>query len=402
MTRPSYALWRLKINKISSILAINKYYCRNTIFMITWVEINKKAINYNIKLFRTLIGPKVALMPVLKSNAYGHGLLLIAKICEKNKAVDCLCVFSLAEALELRHHRILKPILVLGFYETDEKKLIEAINFGIRFPLYTVEQARRLNRAGEKARKKALVHLKIDIGTSRIGVLPHELADFIKKIKQLKFLECEGIWGHFASSEDDPIRTNQQNQVFEKAIGLAARNGLKPKLIHAACSATTILYKKIHYTAVRMGLALYGLNPSPATKRKLQFEPVLSWYTKIIQLKSIPKDSKISYGGTFVTKRPSTIAIIPVGYWDGYDRGLSNNSSVIVRGKRCLVRGRVCMNLCVVDVTKVAGVKVGDTVSLIGKHGKITVTVDELARRAQTINYEIVARVNPLLPRIVV
>ncbi len=370
--------------------------------MFTWIEVSRAALEHNIRAFRKLVGPNVELMPVIKSNAYGHDFLKIAQLCQKNKAVNRLCVVSLEEALVLRQKKITKPIIILAIYELDKKKLTEAIAHNITFPLYTLEQARLLNTIGKQLKKKVMVHFKIDIGTSRIGILMNELPRFLKQLKSYQYLNYEGVFGHFASSEDDPKRTREQHALFKKVLTILTKHGFSVPVRHVACSASTTLYPKMHYTAVRVGLSIYGLDPAPATKREIILRPILSWYTKIIQIKTIPRGTKISYGGTFTTTRTTKLATIPVGYWDGYDRSFSNKASALVHGKRCPVRGRVCMNLTMIDVTGIQNVKAGDKVNLIGKKGREQITADELAKISTTINYEIVTRINPLIPRLIV
>lgn len=386
---------------LEPILVLKKF-----LFMIkprqfTWVEVNQRAIEHNIREFRKMIGPKVLLMPVIKSNAYGHGFLEIAQICDKHKDVDRFCVVSLDEAMALRNNKITKPIIILAIYDLNSEKINWAIKNKIIFPLYTLEQAKTLNQIGERLQKKITVHLKIDIGTSRLGILANELPSFFISIANLRYLDFEGILGHFSSSEENSKRTHEQNKIFQKAIKIANEQGISPRLRHIACSAAAIIHPPTHYNAIRLGLALYGLDSSVTAKKKIKLKPALSWHTTIIQLKTVPTGSKIGYNGTYTTRCPTKLAILPVGYWDGYGRSFSNRAFVIINGKRCSIRGRICMNLTIVDVTKLKNVMVGDRATLIGKNGKTSVTADELSLIAKTINYEIVTRINPILPRII-
>lgn len=370
--------------------------------MHTWLEISKKAIEHNLKEFRKLIGKDRLLMPVIKANAYGHGFLSMAQICAKNGAVDRLCVVSDDEALELVKHSIKKPIMILSFYELEVKKLLILAKKGVIFPLFTLEQAKILNRVGEIAKKSVKVHLKIDTGASRVGVLPENLKEFLKVIAEYDRLNIEGVWSHFASSEDDEVYTKKQYNNFEESVKILKQEGIDPPLKHMSCSSATVHFTLKNFNAIRLGLSLYGLYPDEKSRGKIKLQPALSWKTKIIQIKEIPTGTKIGYGGTYVAKIPTKIAIMPVGYWDGYDRKFSNNSWVLVHGKYCPVRGRICMNLSIIDVTHVLDVKAGDVVTLIGEDKPSTVTADDLAKWAGTINYEIVDRINPLLPRILV
>lgn len=371
--------------------------------MLTWVEINAVALRHNLKAWRRLMGDRALIMPVIKANAYGHGLAEVAKICVKDKNADRICVVSLDEALELRKLGIKKPIIVLAIYSLDDSELLkQGIEKKIIFPLYTLEQAKKLGEWGRRLKKKVTVHLKIDIGTSRIGVLPANAAQLCQEIKKFRHLHLEGVFGHFAASEDDRARTKKQWRIFQNTINVLSKQGINFSVKHVACSAASVTFPQASSNAVRAGLGLYGLYPAEKIRQKIFLKPALSWFTTIIQVKNIPKGSKISYGGDYTTKRPTKLAIIPVGYADGYDRSLSNKAFVLIKGKRCPVRGRICMNLAMVDVTAVKGAKTGDRVVLIGKDRQKTVSVDELAKIAGTINYEIVSRINPTIARIVV
>lgn len=368
--------------------------------MFTWLEIDPRAIRHNLRQFKKLIGRKVMLMPVIKANAYGHGFLTVAKICQSAKDADRICVVNLDEALELIKHRFTKkPIMILSFFDRNEKKLSLAVKNNIIFPLYSLENAALLNKIGERVNKKIKVHLKIDTGASRLGILPAQVPDFIDKLKKYKKLDLEGIWSHFASSEEDFAYTKDQHTAFTSVCKNLKNRGLNIPVKHIACSAAGAIYNFTHENAVRLGLSLYGLYPANKAKKAIKLKPALSWFTTIIQVKTLPTGSKIGYGGTYTAKRPTKIAILPVGYWDGYDRRLSNRGYVLIKNKLCPVLGRVCMNICMVDSTGLA-VKTGDKAVLIGKDKTKSITADDLARWCETVNYEVVSRINPLLPRI--
>lgn len=366
--------------------------------MLTWVEVKKTAIEHNIKQYRKLVGKNVALIPVIKANAYGCDMLLVAKILDKNKEVDKICVVNLDEAISLITNKIKKPLLILSFYELDRNKITLAAKAGTIFPLYSIEQAKFLDKIGKKIGKKIKVHIKIDTGAGRIGILPNTILNFYKEIKKLKKLEIDGIFSHFASSESDFNYTAKQYSLFDKAAKALKEAGCNPKIKHMACSAASVVHNYTHFNAVRLGISMYGLHPAANTKGKIYLKPALSWNTKIIQIKQVPKGSKVGYGGTYVTTKPTKLAILPVGYFDGYDRKLSNQAFVEIRGVRCPLRGRICMNLTIVDVSKIKNIKVGDKVSLIGAE----ITADELAQKTGTINYEVIDRINPQIPRILV
>lgn len=376
--------------------------------MLTWLEIDTKAIQFNLKQFRKIIGPDVLLMPVIKANAYGHGFLEIAKICQQNREVDRICVVNSDEALRLTRNRIHKPIQILSFYDFDDKILLELANppsaFGgggqIIFPLYTHEQAKILNKIGERAKTKIKTHIKIDVGASRVGILPKDAVEFINKIKKLKNIDIEGIWSHFSSSEDNREVTQQQLNIFNDVLLKLKEQKIDPPLKHLACSAAAILYPTSRLGAARIGISLYGLYPSKQTVGKINLKPALSWHTKVIQVKNVPSGTKIGYDGAYTVNRPTKLAVLPVGYWDGFDRGLSNRGQVLIKGYRCPILGRVCMNLTMVDVTGLAEVKIGDEITLLGEQKRQKITAEDMASWAGTINYEIIDRINPLLPRI--
>jgi alanine racemase len=368
--------------------------------MLTWLEINSRAIEYNLRQFKKLLGKNTLLMPVIKSNAYGHGFFNIAQICNKSPDVDRICVVSLAEALALTDQKLnKKPIFILSFFDKEIEKIKKAASKNIIFPLYTLTDAKLLNRVGERLKKKITVHIKIDTGTSRLGVLAEEAAQFITQVNKMKWLRIEGLWSHFASSEEDLIFTKKQNGQLNFVYEELMKQGITIPLTHIACSAAITTGNLFHHNAVRLGISLYGLYPN-LNKKILSLKPVLSWYTTVIQVKTVPSGTKIGYGGTFTTKKSTRIAILPIGYFDGYDRKLSNRGHVLIRGKICPIRGRICMNLCMVEVNKHVVVKAGDRVTLIGTEKTQTISADDMANWCQTINYEVVSRINPLLPRI--
>lgn len=369
--------------------------------MFNWVEINKKAVEYNLYQFKKLIGKQRMLMPVIKANAYGHGFLDIAKICVNSPLVDRICVVNDEEAAVLLKYYKNKPIMILSFYELDIKKLSLLIKNKVIFPLYSVAQAEILNRAGEQTKTIVKVHIKIDTGAARVGILPNELKIFIKNISRFKFIEIEGIFSHFASSETDLNYTKKQYNAFNKVIKELEKEGINPPIKHMSCSAAASVFSLKGFNAIRLGIGLYGLYPCEKTKQKINLRPVLSLNTKIIQYKQVPTNTKIGYGGTFTTKHTTKLCVLPIGYWDGLDRRMSNNGEVVIKGKKCPIIGRICMNLTMVDATAVKHVKAGDKVTIIGKNGSVIIKADDIAKRIGTINYEVVDRINPLLPRII-
>jgi len=313
---------------------------------------------------------------------------------------------NLDEALALRRTGIKTRILVFSYFHPD--KLAEAIKKNITMTVYGHSAAREISAIAKKLHKTATIHFKIDTGTSRLGIRTHEALALIRKIQKLPYITVEGIFSHLADSENpDQKFTNQQIEAFEKLVARLEEQGFAIPMKHIACSAATLLNKRSHFNLVRIGISLYGLwsvekDGTRVKKLHKQFSlrPALSWYTTIVQVKELPAGAPIGYGCTYKTSKRTKLAIIPVGYWEGFDRRLSNIGGVLIQGQRCQVRGRICMNLSMVDVSPLNNVKAGERVTLIGVDGREEITADEMAEKIGTINYEIITRINPLLPRL--
>jgi alanine racemase len=359
--------------------------------MSSQVLISKSALVHNLRAYRRAVGA-IKIMSVVKSEAYGHGMNLVARSIEKE--TDWFAVASGSEALKLRKTGIKKPILVLSFYDNSE--IVELIKRKASLVVYDLKQANLISSATRKLKTKANVHLKVDTGTSRLGIMPKDVAKFVDKLLRLPNINIEGVFSHFAASEENVEFTKKQNHLFNAVIEELEWRGIKP-IKHIACTAAAIIAPESDHDMVRLGIGLYGLWPSDILKQKAKFKlkPALAWQTTVIQIKDLPKGTFVGYGNTFQTERPTKLAVLPVGYFDGYDRKLSNLGEVFVNGKRCKILGRVCMNLTMVDVTDIINVKVGDKVELIGKN----IPADELAKKIRTINYEVVSRINPLIER---
>lgn len=371
--------------------------------MLTSLSISTSALRHNVEQFRNLLSQETKLAVVLKSNAYGHGLAETASVVAP--LADVLTVVTGAEALFLRKLGHQERILVLSILE--EERIPDLLHAGIELPVYDLEQARLVSAAATEAHLIARVHVKIDTGASRVGILPKETANFLASLRKFPGLEIVGAFSHFADAED-PACTYTAGQIaqFTKALTGSSSEGIER---HMACTAALLLSPDAQFDLVRLGLGLYGLWPSDAVREVIQhaqptftLQPVLTWTTHIIQLKDLPSGTSIGYGCSYTTTRPTKLAVLPVGYWDGYDRGLSNAGSVLIRGVRCPILGRVCMNLTMVDVTDIPHVTADEEVVLIGTQGNETISADNLATQLSTINYEIVTRINPLLPRVLV
>jgi len=368
--------------------------------MLTWVEIKKSNLQNNFKQFRKIVGLQRQIMAVVKSNAYGHGILEVAKLC-LSVGADWLGVVNLREALLLRQADIKAPIFVLSYYPLS-LDIRKAIHKDVDFPVYTLSQAIFLDKEGRKINRIVNVHIKVDTGASRIGVQSENVVAFIKKINKFKNLNLRGIFTHYADSESRiQSYTNQQTKKFQKIV-----DQTKIPLVHAACSASVINNPNTLFNMVRVGIGLYGLWPSKNTERNanrnfsVNLKPVLSWKTKIIQVKSLSVGTPVGYDRTYITRSKTILAILPVGYADGYDRRLSNCGSVLIHKINCPIRGRVCMNMMMVDVSSVRNVKIGDEAVLIGKQGSNIISADDIAKKIDTINYDVVSRINSNIPRI--
>jgi alanine racemase len=417
----------------------------------TWIEIDTSALRSNILTFRKLIGQKakprtvprsgsgvgVKLMAVVKSNAYGHALWEFAAACEKlfrsrtepvegqahsassgqsMRGIDWFGVDSFIEALRLRKEGIRKPILVLGY--TLPAFFPEAVKRDIGLTISTFESIKAL----KKLKRQPRIHIEIDTGMHRQGFLANQVPAAIRELKKAKlFKEIEGVYTHFAAAKDRtyPFYTKEQIKKFEAAYLQFEAAGSLPFLRHASATAGAILHPEAHYDMVRIGIGLYGLWPSkeimiqhalPGEQDKQQaitLRPILSWKAIVSEIKRIPPGAHIGYDLTERVTRTTTIAIVPVGYWHGVDRGLSSIGNVLIRGKRAKILGRVSMDMIVVDVTDVdrgrgqnLRVKVGDEAVLIGKQGNEEISAYEWAEKLSTTHYEIITRINPLIRRI--
>ena len=378
---------------------------KNNIYK-TWVEVSKKALLHNIGVFRKSVGKNVKIAAVVKANAYGHGIKEVVPLL-KNK-VDVLAVDNIDEALTIQQVDKSIPILILGY--TTLANLYLPIENNISFVVYNMETLMKI--VSLKLNKLAKIHLKIETGLNRQGVQEKNLPDLLKFIKSHKeTFYLEGVYTHYANIEDtlDPSFSKKQLVEFNKALKVVKKAGFNPPLIHTAASAGTLLYPETHFSMVRVGFGIYGWWMSLETrvsllalKRNLVLKPVLTWKSLVAQIKYIGVGESVGYGQTWFATRKTKIAIIPVGYSDGYDRKLSNIGRVIINGHYANVIGRVAMNMIVTDITDIKNVKLEDEVALLGNKDGLKVSADEIAKKIGTINYEVVSRISPLLPRIIV
>jgi len=358
--------------------------------LLTWVEISSSNLTSNLKHFRRILGNEVKIMSIVKSNAYGHGLKEVAKIIS-NQKTDWYGVNNLDEAIILREEGITLPILVLGYLPLEDLK--EAIRQNISFVTYQKDVIDYADREAEKLRKKASIHLKIETGTNRLGVRKEEALKLAKIIRNKKNIYWEGVYTHFADIEDRGISlfAHEQLKEFKNTLSLLEKDYGAVPFKHAACTAAILGFSESHFNLVRLGIGLY-----------LGIKPVLTWKTRLVQIKKVPKGETVGYGRTYRASKEMRLGIIPVGYWDGYDRKLSNCGQVLIQGRRAPIVGRICMNMSMIDLSDITRVKVGEEVILLGRdsYGQ-EISSAEIGEKINTINYEVLTRINPLLPRII-
>jgi alanine racemase len=365
----------------------------------TWVEVDLEAVAYNVRQVKEIVGPDVQVQAVLKADAYGHGAITVARTALNNGASSC-GVASVNEAVRMRQSGVDAPILVLGYTPTWLAK--QALLHDITLTLYDADVARAYSRAATELRRTARVHVKVDTGMGRLGLLPDQVVSFVQDIRDLPGLDLEGIFTHFSVADDETLEyTRWQLDRFLKAVGQLAGMGMNFRLVHCANSAALLRLPEARFNMVRLGLAMYGLQPSPHVQLPDGFRPALAWKTTIAQVKTLPPGSYVSYGNTYQTQGEETIAVIPVGYADGFRRAPTHWHSVLVRSQRAPIVGRVCMDQTMIDVSHIPNVRVGDEVVLIGRQGDDAITAEEVADWLGTINYEVVSEILARVPRVV-
>lgn len=347
-------------------------------------------------------------MAIVKSNAYGHGLLEVAEAVKHH--VDWFGVDSIDEATALRRSGVTHPILVLGFIPKARFRELSAQDLScVIYDRSTVRELAALSDAPHPIK----VHVKIETGTNRLGIAGDDLRVLARSIRKAGNIVIEGAYTHFADAEEGARFAKKQLKRFSEGLDILKEEGIVPRVRHAACSAAILTMPDAHFDMVRLGISLYGLWPSSFIKDDIlrrtkkggthaaSLKPVLSWKTTVAQVKHVKKGETVGYGCTERLTKDRKVAVIPVGYYDGYDRGLGSSAAVLIRGQRCKILGRICMNMCMADVTAIARVRMGDEVVLIGRQGNREITAEDLAAMIGTINYEIVTRINPLIPRLV-
>ena len=365
----------------------------------TRAEIYLDNIVHNLSEVKRWVGKKVKIMGVVKANAYGHGACQVAKVLIEN-GVSYLGVATIEEALELRECGINIPILVFGYTPLPQAK--ELIVHNITQTVFDINYVKDLERIALNVGKKAKVHVKVDTGMGRIGYTDLNVAEKeIEKMMEMEGVEVEGIFSHFATSDEkDKTYAEQQFDMFKKLLESLKQKEINIPLKHIANSGAIIDLKYTYLDMVRPGIVLYGSYPSEEVERPLDLKQTMGFKTKIVHIKEVPEGTSISYGRTFITKRKSKIATLPVGYADGFNRLLSNNHHVLVKGKYAPVIGRICMDQTMLDVTDIEGVEVGDDVTIFGNQDGEKITAEEIAKKLNTIPYEVYCGISSRVPRI--
>ena len=364
-----------------------------------YVTVDLGAMEQNMKAIKERLVPGVGVMGIVKADGYGHGAVPVAKTIEPY--VSGYGVATIDEALILRRHGIRKPILVLGV--TPQMRFDDLLNCDISPALFQHEEAERLAKRARILGKTGKIHIAVDTGMSRIGLIPNEeSADIVKRISRLPGIEITGIFTHFAKADEaDKGSAKKQLDQYNHFLKLLSERGVEIPVKHCANSAGIIEMEESHFNMVRAGIIMCGLYPSDEVEKdRISLTPALEWKSEVVYLKKVPAGTPVSYGWTCFTERETMIATVPVGYADGYLRNLSNRGDVLIRGKRARILGRVCMDQMMVDVTDIPDVEEGDMVTLIGRDGDDRITVEELAERSNGFHYEIICGIGMRVPRV--
>lgn len=363
----------------------------------TWAEIHLDNLAFNFRSVKKFVGEDLKYMAVIKADAYGHGAVECAKHLESEN-IDWFGVALPEEGIQLRKAGIRKHILCLGsFWEGQEN---EILNYNLTPVIFRLDIAEKLNRIAQEHGTIADIHLKIDTGMNRVGVRHDELSEFAEKLKKLKNLKVDGVMTHFAAADNDEEFTNLQIERFYDSVELLEEKGFRPTFKDLANSPGALKFENARGNLVRLGGLLYGMKDIlPNNIQPPELKAVMSLHSRISFLKKVPKGETVGYSRTFKTERDSVIATVPIGYQDGYMRGLSNNYHVIVNGVYAKIAGRVSMDWTLIDVTNVPNVKLDDEVILIGKQNNLRVTAEEIAKKTNTISYEVTCGIHRRVER---
>lgn len=360
------------------------------------VEIDLGALAFNTRWIKARVGADIALMAVVKANAYGHGAVAVARAALQNGA-DMLAVANLAEAFELRDAGLDAPLLILSYVPAGA--IPAAIDYGLRLPIFDRAFAERCVAVARRADGELKVHLKVDTGMGRLGVLPRAVGAICRLLRDAPGIILDGVYTHFATADDDPPYMKKQLRAFNRVLAQLRTDGTHVQYIHAANSAALLNGFESYFNVVRPGVLLYGLAPMPGGRLAECLRPAMSWKSQVAQVKTLPPDSRVGYGNEYRTRGEEAIAVVPVGYADGLRRTPYTWREVLIRGKRAPLAGRVSMEKITVDVSHIPGVSVGDEVTLLGQQGGESISADEIAGWIRSNNYEVVTSIAPRIPR---
>ncbi len=366
----------------------------------TWAEIDLDAIAHNMREIRKITNPDAQIMAVVKADAYGHGFLEVTKALLENGA-DRLAVAVLQEAKQLRSRGVNVPILLLG--ASMDNDIEDIINFDVTPNVFSYEFAKAISYVAEKKEKVTKIHIKLDTGMSRIGYVVSddntEIVNEIEKISKLPYIEIEGIFSHFSTSDEyDGSYTRLQFNRFMSVIGDLEKRGVNIPIKHICNSAGIMMYPEMHLDMVRPGVILYGMYPSDEVdKSRLDLIPAMTLKSKITFVKEVEPGRGVSYGKEYITDKVTKIATVPIGYADGYLRKIAGKGKMLVHGVKAPIIGRICMDQCMIDVTEVHNIERGDEAIIFGRVG---ITIDDLASWLDTINYEVSCVIGKRIPRI--
>lgn len=367
----------------------------------TWAEIDLDRLAENFRAVRAFCGDDVLYMAVIKANAYGHGAVECGRRLQA-EGVDWFAVATIEEGVELRQFGISLPILVLGGIWPGQE--VSLLNFDLTPAIFTIRQAESLNTSAKSAGKTATLHVKIDTGMNRVGFRTENIEQVARRLADLDYVRVGGLMTHFAAADsiEETAFTNDQIASFSSAVDTFLAAGHRPEILNLANSPGAVAHPLSRSKLVRIGGLLFGITDDilPKNSKRPDLKPVMSVHTKIAMIKTVPRSESIGYGRTFVAERDSLIATIAIGYNDGYGRGLSNKGEVIVCGRRAPVVGRISMDWTTIDITEIRGAKVGDAVTVLGSEGASIVTAEEIARKTDTISYEITCGIAARVPRI--
>ncbi|MFB0538081.1 MAG: alanine racemase [Anaerolineae bacterium] len=363
-----------------------------------WVEIDLDVIADNCRRIKKWIGKKTELMAVIKGNAYGHGSVMVAKTALENGATR-LAAARVDEGIQVRKAGVEAPIFVLGYVSADEMEAV--VQWRITPPIMHWHTAKAVSDISSSQGVVTPVHVKVDTGMGRFGLLPDEVVDFVKRLITLPSIRLEGFYTQFAvADEADKTYTYKQFEIYEGVLKDLEEAGISIPVRHVCNSPATLNFPEMHLDMVRCGTAIYGHYPSPVTNHSVPLQPAMSLKSRVGRTRTLPDGSSISYGRAYTTTRPTTVALVPIGFGDGLSRKLSNKGSVLIRGRRVPIVGRVCMDQCIVDVSAIPDVQQDDEVVLFGQQNGAEITAEEVASLMDSINYVVMAAVAARVPRV--